>query len=108
MFKDYMNEGWFALLKAQIAAASLRQVAAELGYSGTTLSLIVHGKYAGKTDRVAAAVAARYETVACPYQGKTIPLHECRSTAQGKAPTHNPMKMQQWLVCQKCPKRCGQ
>ena len=108
MFKDYMNEGWFALLKAQIAAASLRQVAAELGYSGTTLSLIVHGKYAGKADRVAAAVAARYETVACPYQGKTIPLHECRSTAQGKAPTHNPMKMQQWLACQKCAKRCGQ
>lgn len=108
MFKDYMNEGWFGLLKAQIAAASLRQVAAELGYSGTTLSLIIHGKYAGKTDRVAAAVAARYETVACPYQGKTIPLHECRSTAQGKAPTHNPMKMQQWLACQKCPKRCGQ
>ena len=107
MFKDYMNEGWFALLKAQIAAASLRQVAAELGYSGTTLSLIVHGKYAGKTDRVAAAVAARYETVACPYQGKTIPLHECRSTAEGKAPTHNPMKMQQWLACQKCAKRCG-
>jgi len=103
-----MNEGWFALLKAQIAAASLRQVAAELGYSGTTLSLIVHGKYAGKADRVAAAVAARYETVACPYQGKTIPLHECRSTAQGKAPTHNPMKMQQWLACQKCAKRCGQ
>ena len=107
MFKDYMNEGWFRLLQAQIAAASLRQVAAELGYSGTTLSLIVHGKYAGKTDRVAAAVAARYETVACPYQGKTIPLHECRSTAQGKAPTHNPMKMQQWLACQKCAKRCG-
>ena len=107
MFKDYMNEGWFALLKARIAAASLRQVAAELGYSGTTLSLIVHGKYAGKTDRVAAAVAARYETVACPYQGKTIPLHECRSTAQGKAPTHNPRKMQQWLACQKCAKRCG-
>ena len=107
MYKDYMNEGWCALLKARIAAASLRQVAAELGYSGTTLSLIVHGKYAGKTDRVAAAVAARYETVACPYQGKTIPLHECRSTAQGKAPTHNPMKMQQWLACQKCAKRCG-
>ncbi|MBK0397302.1 XRE family transcriptional regulator [Kingella sp. Marseille-Q4569] len=103
-----MNEGWFALLKARIAAASLRQVAAELGYSGTTLSLIVHGKYAGKTDRVAAAVAARYETVACPYQGKTIPLHECRDTASGKAPTHNPIKMQQWLACQKCAKRCGQ
>ena len=108
MFKDYMNEGWFALLKARIAAASLRQVAAELGYSGTTLSLIVHGKYAGKTDRVAAAVAARYETVACPYQGKTIPLHECRDTASGKAPTQNPIKMQQWLACQKCAKRCGQ
>ena len=108
MFKDYMNEGWFSLLKAQIATASLRKVAAELGYSGTTLSLIVHGKYAGKTDRVAAAVAARYETVACPYQGKTIPLHECHDTASGKAPTHNPIKMQQWLACQKCAKRCGQ
>ena len=108
MFKDYMNEGWFSLLKAQIATASLRKVAAELGYSGTTLSLIVHGKYAGKTDRVAAAVAARYETVACPHQGKTIPLHECHDTASGKAPTHNPIKMQQWLACQKCAKRCGQ
>ena len=90
-----------------MAESGCGKEAAELGYSGTTLSLIVHGKYAGKTDRVAAAVAARYETVACPYQGKTIPLHECRSTAQGKAPTHNPMKMQQWLACQKCAKRCG-
>ena len=108
MFKDYMNEGWFSLLKAQIATASLRKVAAELGYSGTTLSLIVNGKDAGKTDRVAAAVAARYETVACPHQGKTIPLHECHDTASGKAPTHNPIKMQQWLACQKCAKRCGQ
>lgn len=100
-----MNEGWFSLLKTQIATASLRRVAAELGYSGTTLSLIVHGKYAGKTDRVAAAVAARYETVACPHQGKTIPLHECHDTASGKAPTHNPIKMQQWRACQTCPKR---
>ena len=74
--------GVLRLVERIMAESGCGKEAAELGYSGTTLSLIVHGKYAGKTDRVAAAVAARYETVACPYQGKTIPLHECRSTAK--------------------------
>ncbi len=92
--QPYMDEPWFAILSEQVAQSSRAKVAAELDYSLTSVSLIMNGKYAGKPDRLRDKV------------GKTIPLHVCRETANGKAPTHNPIKMQQWRACQSCPKKC--
>lgn len=104
--QPYMTEKWFKTLKEQIASKSMSVVAAELNYSKTTLSLIVNGKYAGKTtERVREKVLMTYDVVACPYQNQMIAMSECVALATMSAPTHNPIKMQQWRACQNCPKR---
>lgn len=102
---NYQHEHWFTLLQQRVAQSSTRAVADELQYSTTSISLILNGKYQGKPDRVAQKVLQQYAKVHCPFSGQTIALHQCQSTAHGKAPTHNPMKMQQWRACQSCPKR---
>ena len=104
--QPYMDEPWFGILSEQVAQSSRAKVAAELDYSLTSVSLVMNGKYAGKPDRLRDKVLARYTAVHCPFAGRTIPLHVCRETANGKAPTHNPIKMQQWRACQSCPKKC--
>ena len=103
--QPYMNEPWFAILSEQVAQTSRAKVASELNYSLTSVSLIMNGKYAGKPDRLRDKVLKRYTRVHCPYVAKIIPLHQCQDTAHGKAPTHNPMKMQQWRACQSCSKK---
>lgn len=103
--ETYMTEEWFALLKTQIKAKTAQAVAVELGYSKTALSLIMNGKYVGKTDRVRDAVMNRYAFVECPHRVQTIAMYDCISLAHSPAPTHNPIKMQQWRACQSCPKR---
>ena len=101
--QPYMTEPWFALLTDKVAQSSRNKVAKELGYSLTAISLVMNGKYAGNPDRLRDKVLQQYSTVRCPHQGKTIALHVCQDLAQSPAPTHNPLKMQQWRACQKCP-----
>lgn len=104
--QDYMSEQWFELLKTQIAAKTMRVVADELNYSKTTLSLIINGKYGDKTtDRVRDKVLTTYAQVHCPYQNQMLAMGDCVALATVAAPTHNPLKMQQWRACQSCPKR---
>lgn len=107
--QNYMSEKWFDLLKTHIAQKSMNAVARELAYSKTTLSLIMNGKYTGKTDRVRDKVLATYAQVRCPHQNQVIVMSECVALATAAAPTHNPLKMQQWRACQRCPNKpqCG-
>lgn len=103
--QPYMTEKWFKTLKEQCDTKTAKVVAQEVGYSKSAVSLILNGHYVGKTDRVRDAVLLRYEIVSCPHLGKVLPMHECVSLANSPAPTHNPIKMQQWRACQNCPKR---
>lgn len=108
--QPYMQEKWFLLLKEQVALKNLRTIAQELNYSITTLSLIINGKYVGKTDRFRDAILKHNNTVDCPYQNKLLKMSECCALSSAPAPTHNPMKMQQWRACQSCPNnpKCGE
>lgn len=101
--QDYMKEQWFTLLKEQVEKSSRSQVARELSYSLTAISLVLNGKYNGKTDRLREKVWKKYTQVSCPYTQKVILLQTCVETATAKAPTHNPIKMAQWRACQNCP-----
>lgn len=94
---------WRALLDEATSKNSQREVAERLGYSHTTLNLIINGKYGGKTDKFAARVIEVYGVVDCPHLKTKILLSQCRTTAHGKAPTHNPTKMAHWRACQRCP-----
>jgi hypothetical protein len=48
-----MTADWLEILRTAVAQRGQKPVAAELGYSRTTISLVLAGKYAGKTDAVA-------------------------------------------------------
>ncbi len=107
MNKAYMSEPWFATLSEEVAASSRQVVAEKLGYSRTTISLVMLGKYPGKTDEVAARVTARLGGFACLYDGQTVTSEQCRKNAKEAAPTHNPSKMAKWSACQNCKQNGG-
>ena len=94
---------WLSILRTQTAQRSNAAVARELNYSATTISLALHGKYAGSTAKLARAVLTRYTRVDCPHLETSIPRHRCVAIAGSRAPTHNPLKMQHWRACRRCP-----
>lgn len=96
---------WIALLRAEARRTSMRAVASALDYSPTTVSLVLAGKYPGKTDRIAKAVMSLLDVVECPHIGQSMPLAECHVLALAPAPTHHPMKLSHWRSCQGCPHR---
>lgn len=102
-----LNNDWLTILKAEIAATSQAKTAKKLGYSETAISLILNGKYRGKTDKFAATVIAILAKVNCPYTGLEIDIITCHETAYSKAPSHNHVKMKQWRACQNCPHKGG-
>lgn len=95
---------WFELLKAQVAAKGVVVVAKELGYRNHTgVSLALKSRYPGRTDALARNVLATYHTVECPHTGQTQHRSRCAEIVSRTAPTHNPLAMQHWRACQRCP-----
>lgn len=94
---------WLTLLRAEAQRSSIGSVARRLGYSATSVSLVLAGKYLGKPDRIAKATLALLDVVACPHVGQVIPLVECHGMALAPAPTHHPMKLSHWRACRGCP-----
>ena len=107
MSKDYMVAPWFVTLQTEVANSTRQVVADKLGYSRTTISLVISGKYPGKTDEVAVRVTERLGGFACLYDGQTITPEQCRKNAKEAAPTHNPSKMAKWSACQNCQRNGG-
>lgn len=94
---------WLTLLRTEADRTSIQATADRIGYSRTGVSLVLAGKYPGKTDRIArATLSALEQAVDCPYLGEPLAGHECRASATAKAPTHNPMKLSHWRACQQC------
>jgi hypothetical protein len=100
---------WLQLVREESARSSIATVAARLGYSRTTISLALAGKYPGNTGKIEAKALQVLEPVtevACPYLGASIPVVDCRAFAEQRAPTHNPNKMNHWRACCQCQNRC--
>lgn len=97
---------WRDLLQAEIAARNpggLTQVATELGYARSSLSLALHGRYVGSTARIEAAVLARYGRVACPVLERQLTAEECRTHRNRPSPTSSARALKEWAACQACP-----
>ncbi|MDQ2822431.1 MAG: helix-turn-helix domain-containing protein [Pseudomonadota bacterium] len=97
---------WLEMLRAEAARTTIAAVAVRLGYSRTTISLVMAGKYPGSTEKIAAASLAALEpvlAVSCPYLGIQIELATCQEHANQRVPTHNPSKMHHWRACHQCP-----
>jgi hypothetical protein len=93
---------WLTLLSQAVADSSKAAVAEELGVSRPAISLLLLGKYPGKTDRMAARILDRYARVECPHTGKIVTPDHCRRLA-GPVPTSSPAALRQWRACQACP-----
>lgn len=91
------------LLKAEVERVGMQAVAARLGYSRTTVSLVARGKYPGDPERCLARVMEVFGRVQCPYLGEELSGPTCRTYATRSAPTYNPMQLQHWKACQQCP-----
>lgn len=96
---------WRAVFEAAVKRDGVVKVAARLGYSNHTLvSRVLHGFPAN--PKFVQKVINRYYVVAeCPATGLEQPRSECRRIALGAAPTHNPLAMRIWKVCQGCQHR---
>ncbi len=98
---------WLALLKKAVEApgASQGSVGKALGLRGSTISLVLSGKYPAKTDKVAARVLAVFGHVQCPHLGEELTGAKCIEFHSRAAPTSSPFAMRHWRACQACPNR---
>lgn len=92
---------WMAMLKEQVDARSITAVAADLGVSRTAVSLVLSGKYPGRTDKMAARIVDVFSRVRCPYSGGLVSPAECAQRA-GKMPMGSPGALRWWRMCQEC------
>jgi transcriptional regulator with XRE-family HTH domain len=90
------------ILRREVALTSYRKVAARLGYSITSISMILNGKYNARLDKVAAEIMQMIARYSCPHTGAEMSPEECEATCSAKAPTHNPMAMRHWRYCKTC------
>lgn len=99
------SDRWLPLLRDEAERSSIAAAAALLGYSRTSISLVLAGKYPGDTGRIARCVLAKLDKQSCPHLGELISTASCREIALAAAPTHHPLKLGHWRECQRCPKR---
>ncbi|WP_186147302.1 helix-turn-helix domain-containing protein [Burkholderia gladioli] len=96
---------WLDMLRMAVGASSQTEVAKRLEVSRTTVSLVLSGKYPGKTDRVAERVLKTFGQVQCTHTGQLIQLTVCVSYTTRRAPINNPLELSQWRACRSCPLR---
>ena len=99
---QYMQQEWFALLRARCAHTPRARVAQQLGVSAPTLSQVLNGSglYGtgqASTQRVAERVTHAFGRYPCPYLSaeagwaeQWVSVVQCRAYAHRPAPTSSP------------------
>lgn len=97
-----------ALFNSKCDEKGQSKVAAELGYSPSTVSQIRKNTYRGNLDNVLARVVEVYGglSVACPVLGD-IPLSRCAEERRKPFAATNQQRVQLFAACQKCPQNGG-
>lgn len=95
---------WLDLLKAEVAKSNITQVASQIGYARTSVSLALNGKYVGSTDKLAAAVLEAFsDRFQCPHLGQAITRQDCDGFSRRSIPQSNASALRHWRACQACP-----
>lgn len=95
---------WLDLLKTEVAKSNITQVANQIGYARTSVSLALSGKYVGSTDKLAAAVLKAYsDRFQCPHLSQAITKDECAGFSSRSIPQSNASALRHWRACQSCP-----
>jgi hypothetical protein len=94
---------WLQTLNIEIAKSNISRVAKQLGYSRTTISLVVSGDYDASTDKIADAVRRNFSNqVECPHLNCVITLEACKDCQSRKIPQSNARALRHWRACQTC------
>ncbi len=91
---------WLEVLREACEESSQVIIGKRLGYSKTTVSQVLGGKYTGDVARFQESVEAvlMKRTVNCPVLGD-IALSVCLSHQKRKFSTTNPMRVQMYRAC---------
>jgi hypothetical protein len=94
------------LLRAQVAKTSAANVALELGYSRTAISLLLNGKYPSDGARIARKAFDFYDNRRhCPHLQVEITGRECRGYATQPFSVGNPARTRHLQACWRCKYR---
>jgi hypothetical protein len=101
---------WEEILKDQVKRKGQAAVARELGYTASTVSQIINGKYPADTARVGERVMAIYGNrglVNCPQLGEITPLAclDNHRLAGDHPRTGDPDTMRLYRACRNCEVR---
>ena len=98
---------WIEVLKREVEARGLGQVARELNVSKTTISLCLSGKYQASMDKIRDRVALVYAQsgIACPVLGTVSPMACADSRDKANRiglKAGNPESLRLYVSCLKC------
>jgi len=94
---------WIKILRNECNKSSQAQVARTLVLSKATISQVLSGTYAGKTDRVEEKVLLKFENrqVKCPLLGE-ISLKACKENQCKDFSSNNMNSRRLFKACRKC------
>ncbi len=94
---------WREILAGEIGARGVTDVAADLGYARSSVSLVHHDRYPGDPHKIAARVLQVFASkIKCPHQKSDIAPALCKELRGAPMPTHDPKAFKQWTACQAC------
>lgn len=92
-----------AIAQQQLAdGMTVAQLAREIGYGRSAVSLFVRGVYHAQPAHMAAAVLDRFSRLTCPYLKTEITPVQCAALATRPCPTCNAREVRHWKACQTC------
>lgn len=95
---------WMEILREEVAKSNVTEVARQMGYARSTISLVVHGRYPGDPHKVAARVIEVFsDRRLCPHTQQTISAADCAETHSAPMPTSNAKRLRHWTACRACP-----
>jgi hypothetical protein len=99
------TEKWFQVLDEQINKTNITEVARQIGYSRTSVSLVYSGTYDGGTTAIALKVMKTFtDLVNCPFLDEDITNGECSDHQSRAMPTSSPKDLRHWMECRSgCP-----
>ena len=98
---------WVELLRAEVEASGVREVAKKLGIGASTISMVCRGIYKRSGRKIKERVMERLcGEVECPVLGRISRLECARkrllAREAGNRATGNPLTLRLFRSCQKC------
>lgn len=102
---ELRSQNWFQALNEHVGKSTISEVARQIGYSRSTVSLVLSGKYDGGTDAIAAKVLETFtDHVTCPFLSADITVGSCNDYQSRPMPTSHPRDLDHWMACRDgCP-----